>query len=428
VPSAFWGGAEAKVAGIKASTPKASLKQGALSGLLYAGAFYGAQASNYLHLAITAIVLDKGTYGAFGAIMGAAYLSAALATAFQLHAAAVSRGSSHPMRPIRPAVWAGLVLAAVGLAASPVIRPALSLSPAEMAVTVLVLAMAQPTGAAYGLLQGQGRLVELGAIQMVGSITRLGIGLCLAAGGLGAAGAGAGVVAGYVPALAIGLTRAARCPAPSAPQAAMAHNPPSRLVHTAVAAACAGAPTALDMLLARHYLSADASGVYAAAMAAVRLGIFVALPVPHVLVPWAASSRARDKATSVAILAAAGGSAIIGAVATLLAWAASALLGWPPQLVGTHADLRPWASLMAAATAAATCQSYLWAVSGSCRADMALMALSPISLGAAVSLEHGTAVAALRAAASAMTLSSVAMAIWGEAHRQRCRGIQPGRP
>lgn len=387
--------------------------------LAFAVLFYGAQACNYLHLVVAAAITSAADYGAVGAMMGAAYISAAAATGFQLYAAAAQRGRrntrSLALSPLGLATAVGIAAGGACLASGPFIARALALSASQVAVMALAIALAQPVGAMYGLLQGNGQLLRLGTIQAAAAATRLGAAVALAAAGLGATGIGAGVPAGYVAALAASALADWPRSRPVSPPVRMSRpvSIPGSLGMAMMATACAATPTALDMLLARHYFPDDASGVYATALLAVRLGIFLSLPLPHALVPRLVGGNLRRRQASLLIGAATSAAALVGASGAAFALAGASLLGWPRQLADLPHSLLPWAALASGGASSVSCCAYLWAARGGCRMEIALLALSPVAVAAGAASAHGSPAEMLRAVAVALGAAAMVMC-WHE--------------
>jgi O-antigen/teichoic acid export membrane protein len=272
--------------------------------LVLALAMAVANATNYGFTLAMAFLLGPAAYGALGALLALVLVGSVPGVALQ---AVVARRTAL-LRPAEgqdaAAVWrgtrwlvdrTGLALAAVTVLAAPGLVAFLHL---DSAVPVLWLALAlAPTPllfAVQGLLQGRERFGALAVVMVAGAAAKLAAGLALVAAGFGVAGALAGVAAGGALAALAGL-RLARPGAPRpTPQARPDALPPAgrhsileRVASLARRAQRPGPADAglrdlwrevggatlgllglfllanLDVLLARHYLDATASGRYA---------------------------------------------------------------------------------------------------------------------------------------------------------------------
>jgi O-antigen/teichoic acid export membrane protein len=146
-----------------------------------------------------------------------------------------------------------------------------------------------------GLLQGLRRFAALSVNLMIDTSSRVVIGVVLVLAGLGPLGAVAAVIAGPAIAYLQSLAVVGRLPCRS----------PRKAIHV-LAVARYAAPTAvavigvtylfnIDVVLARHYLSASQAGIYAAGAVLARVVYFLGLTIAGVMFPEVATRHARDE-------------------------------------------------------------------------------------------------------------------------------------
>ena len=198
-----------------------------------------------------------------------------------------------------------------------------------------------------GLLQGLRRFGALSVNLIIDTSSRVVIGVVLVLAGLGPLGAVAAVIAGPAIAYFQSLAVVGRLPGGS----------PRQAIHV-LAVARYAAPTAaavigatylfnIDVVLARHYLSASQAGIYAAGAVLARVVYFLGLTIAGVMFPEVATRHARDQYhfhvvdLSLLFLAAVG--AVLAAVYAL--FPAVVLLPYGSQF----APVRPFLGAFAAA-------------------------------------------------------------------------------
>jgi hypothetical protein len=267
--------------------------------LVLAAAMAVANATNYAFNLVMAYLLGPAAYGALGALLALALVGSVPGLALQAvvarRTALRGRGAERDAATawhgtLRLAGRAGVALAVAAVLAGPGLVTFLHL---DSAAPVLWLALAlAPTPllfAVQGLLQGRERFGALAAVMVAGAAGKLAAGLALVAAGLGVDGALAGVAAGGALAALAGLRLARpggpgpavfRLARPVASRAARPEEPARRErrpgrdrsaggdLGREVAVATVGLLglfllANLDVLLARHYLDAAASGRYA---------------------------------------------------------------------------------------------------------------------------------------------------------------------
>jgi O-antigen/teichoic acid export membrane protein len=267
------------------ATPRRDLARGGLVLALSVGLNHGL---HYGYNVVMAAALGPASFGALGALLALILLGSVPGIALQAVAArhtalGVARGDPRaPWRPLlRLASWWSVALAAVTVAASPILAAWLHLgSPLPMAMVALVLAPTPFSYASQGMLQGQEAFLAFGAIGFISALAKLAGGLLLVAAGFGVSGAVAGAAIGTTLAAATGLAWARHLDS-GRPGPGVAPGPgpgPGRLGREA-ATAMTGLLglfllTNLDVPMARHFLAADASGYYALGAVAAKIAFF----------------------------------------------------------------------------------------------------------------------------------------------------------
>jgi O-antigen/teichoic acid export membrane protein len=230
----------------------------------------------YVLYAVLSRVFSTDDYGAFTAVAGVAFVAAVPALAVQAVVArhvAVGRLESPGGRAelavlLRWAWWLGAALFAVSLVAAPAVVAFLHLDDVGPALAMAAwLWRLTVVGAYLGVLQGAGRLRAFARLFVLFAVLRLALGavggILGEATGLGVTGAFAGLVASGALTVAIGRRLVGIGPGDAA--AARSRTALGREVAAAahgllgVVVLCS-----LDLVLARHYLSAHDSGLYAA--------------------------------------------------------------------------------------------------------------------------------------------------------------------
>ena len=242
---------------------------------------------HYAYNVAMAAVLGPAAFGALGALLALILLGSVPGIALQAMAArhtallAEDQGGQRALWSslLRLAAWWGAGLAAVTVAASPVLAAWLHLdSPVPVLALALALAPSTFSYTSQGMLQGREAFGAFIAVGLVNAVAKLGAGLGLVAAGYGVSGAVAGAAVGTWVGAATGVLLVRRSIAAAAPAG-------GAQVGAAPAAQARGAPAAtalgreatvaitgllglflltnLDVPLARHFLSAEASGLYA---------------------------------------------------------------------------------------------------------------------------------------------------------------------
>ena len=285
----------------------------------------------YLFTVVVARQLGPAAYGALGGLLAIVIALAVPGMALQLVVARRvaldrRRGAGIPEAAVLGlALRLGIALGVPALAAAPLFSGYLHLGslgpPAWLAVN---LALLPPLFAVSGLLQGGERYGVLTGVLLLVAAGKLPLGVALVAAGYGVEGALAGVAAGTLAAVLLGV--AACGPARRRPTTPAGEEPTGRL-GPEVAAATVGvlglvALTNLDVLLARHYLPAADSGLYAAGSVVAKVTYWAPLAGLMVVFPRLAADGAHR-----ALLRRAGAATL--AFGALCAAGSAVLAAWP---------------------------------------------------------------------------------------------------
>jgi O-antigen/teichoic acid export membrane protein len=284
----------------------------------------------YLFTVVVARQLGPAAYGALGGLLAIVIALAVPGMALQLVVARRvaldrRRGAGIPEAAVLGlALRLGIALGVPALAAAPLFSGYLHLGslgpPAWLAVN---LALLPPLFAVSGLLQGGERFGVLTGVLLLVAAGKLPLGVALVAAGYGVEGALAGVAAGTLAAVLLGVAAcgpASRRPTPAGEE-------PTGGLGPEVAAATVGvlglvALTNLDVLLARHYLPAADSGLYAAGSVVAKVTYWAPLAGLMVVFPRLAADGARR-----ALLRRAGVATL--AFGALCAAGSAVLAAWP---------------------------------------------------------------------------------------------------
>jgi O-antigen/teichoic acid export membrane protein len=262
----------------------------------------------YLFTVIVARQLGPASYGALGGLLAIVIALAVPGMALQLVVARrVAVGRRDGVAPgaleaavLRLALRLGVVAGVPALAAAPLLADYLHLGSLGPPVWLAVnLALLPPLFAVSGLLQGGERFGALTGVLLLVAAGKLPLGVALVAAGYGVEGALAGVAAGTLAAVLLGVAACAPARRRPAPQGLDRAGPgPAAGLGPELAAATLGilglvALTNLDLLLARHYLSAADSGLYAAGSVVAKVTYWAPLAGLMVLFPRLAAGTGR---------------------------------------------------------------------------------------------------------------------------------------
>jgi O-antigen/teichoic acid export membrane protein len=312
---------------------------------------------NWAFTIVAARLLEPAGYGELASLIALVVAGSVPAMALQAVVArhvVLRERAGLPMRPLLRGVsrWAGWLaagLAAATVAAAPLLTAFLHLGSAVPVVWLAVnVALLPALFAVQGLLQGRERFWRLTLLLLASAAVKLAGGVGLLAAGLGVSGAMAGTAVGSLAALLLGLAMVR--PAPRREPAGAASGPPAPATALggelrAAAVSLAGLMTLanLDLLLARHYLPAAASGLYAAGSVLVKVAYWAPQSLVTVIFPRLAARQGDRLAGGVAAAVLALTAALAAGSALVIVW--PALLPFGAAYAAVGADLPRFALL-----------------------------------------------------------------------------------
>jgi O-antigen/teichoic acid export membrane protein len=248
---------------------QASLRRAAL---LVAPAMAAANGLNYAFNVVMSRELGPADYGALGALLAVVLVGTVPGVALQ---AVVARHTALARDDATAGLWAAVLVAVLGvgaalgllaLIASPGLRAFMHLGSLAPCLWLAVALLPLPLlSSVHGMLQGREWFGALAAVLLVDAAGRLVIGFGLVHGGLGLAGALAGSTAGSVAAILVALPRLRASLSRGWRRRRALGVAAGREVATAAVGILGLLLLAnVDVLLARHYLAREASGLYAA--------------------------------------------------------------------------------------------------------------------------------------------------------------------
>jgi O-antigen/teichoic acid export membrane protein len=319
--------------------------------LVIAPAMAAANLLNYVFNVVMSRELGPADYGALGALLAVVLVGTVPGVALQAvvarHTALARDDAAGLWAAVLSAVLgAGAALGLLAAVASPGLRAFMHLDSLAPCLWLAVALLPLPLlSAVHGMLQGRELFGILAAVLLVDAVGRLVIGLGLVHGGLGVAGALAGSAAGSAAALLVALPRL---------RARLARGwrrrrPLGAAAGREVAAAAAGILGLLllanvDVVLARHYLAREASGLYAAGAVVTKIAYWapqfvVTLVFPRLVV---AADRRRLLVRSATVVAGLGATLVVG---TVLAPELAARLSFGHAYLGVGPALPLFAAL-----------------------------------------------------------------------------------
>jgi O-antigen/teichoic acid export membrane protein len=299
--------------------------------LVVAPAMAAANALNYAFNLVMSRLLGPADYGALGALLALVLVGTVPGVALQavvarhttLAGEAVGRLWS---RVLVAVVAVGAALGLLTVAASPAVAAFLHLPSLGPSLWLAAALLPLPLlSAVQGMLQGREWFGALAAVLLVSAAGRLAVGVGLVEGGLGVSGALAATAIGSAVAVLVAVPRLRAPGGWERPRLAMPPRWPGKGSSAAafggeVAAAAAGVLGLLllanvDVLLARHFLTAEASGLYAAGAVLTKIAFWAPQFVVTLVFPRlvTATDRRRLLGRSAAVVAAVGAPLVVGA-------------------------------------------------------------------------------------------------------------------
>lgn len=292
-------------------------------------------ASNFGFHMVMSRMLGPSTYGALGSLLG--LINVATLAIGALQAVVVQAVASHHRHDAAPASlvlrgtmakasWAGAACFAVFVAVSPVLKGYLHLSSAAPVIELgLYLALGLVTLLPMGVLMGRLRFTTVAVATLAGAVVRMTAGPLLVAAGTGLAGAvGASVLSGLVTLALLCWPLRSELGAGQSGESLVVH--PGTALLGVLALSGMSAFTGVDTFLARHYLSASASGYYTAAATAARVALFMPGAVASLAFPRFVADRGSSPEARKLLL-----HALL--TTAFLAGAAAVVIGVVPHLV-----------------------------------------------------------------------------------------------
>ena len=317
------------------------------AGLMIAPAMAVGNGLNYAFNLVMLRMLEPAAYGALGALLAVILIGTVPGLALQVVVArhtALRAGDRQAVtelwsRTLAAVSWVSLGLGLAAAVAAPVLAAFLHLGSIVPALWLAANLLPLPiVSALQGMLLGAQRFGALAASMLLNAAARLAVGVGLVAAGYGVDGALAASVAGSVlamlPPLALlrpALAGRLRRPRPRGWRTApIGAEPPGGLLSPGTAALGreVGAAalaflgllllTNVDLLLARHYLAAEASGLYAAGAVVAKIAFWAPQFVATIVFPRLATdtaARRRLLARAAAVVAAPGAALLVAVVA-----------------------------------------------------------------------------------------------------------------
>jgi O-antigen/teichoic acid export membrane protein len=299
--------------------------------LVVAPAMAAANALNYAFNLVMSRLLGPADYGALGALLALVLVGTVPGVALQavvarhttLAGEAVGRLWS---RVLVAVVAVGAALGLLTVAASPAVAAFLHLPSLGPCLWLAAALLPLPLlSAVQGMLQGREWFGALAAVLLVSAAGRLAVGVGLVEDGLGVSGALAATAMGSAMAVLVAVPRLRAEGGWERPRVALPPRWPGKGSSAAafggeVAAAAAGVLGLLllanvDVLLARHFLTAEASGLYAAGGVLTKIAFWAPQFVVTLVFPRlvTATDRRRLLGRSAAVVAAVGAPLVVAA-------------------------------------------------------------------------------------------------------------------
>jgi O-antigen/teichoic acid export membrane protein len=386
------------------------------AGLMVAPAMAVANGLNYAFNLVMLRLLEPAAYGALGALLAVILIGTVPGLALQAVVArhtALRAGDRRAVaelwsRTLVAVSWVSLGLGLAVAAAAPALSTFLHLGSIVPALWLAANVLPLPVvSALQGMLQGVQRFGALASSLLLNAAARLAVGVGLVAAGHGVDGALAASVAGSVLAIVVPLALLRPMLAARGAAAGRSLEPATAALGREVGAAALAflgllLLTNVDLLLARHYLVATASGLYAAGAVVAKIAYWAPQFVATIVFPrlaTEAATRRRLLARAAAVVAGLG-------LALMVAVAAAPGLAVALPFGAAYGDVGPDLPLFAAlGTALALVQLLLF--SGIAAGDRKVHRL----VGATVAVE--VAVIALGPHHSVTGIVGAALAVVG---------------
>jgi O-antigen/teichoic acid export membrane protein len=297
--------------------------------LVIAPAMAAANLLNYAFNLVMSRLLGPAGYGALGALLALVLVGTVPGVALQ---AVVARHTTLAgsdvgrlwSRVLLAVVVVGAALGLLTLLVSPAIAAFLHLPSLGPCLWLAAALLPLPLlSAVQGMLQGREWFGVLAAVLLVAAAGRLAVGLGLVEGGLGVEGALAATAVGSALAVLVAVPRLRARGSWERPAAGWRwprRGSPAAAVGGEVATAAAGVLGLLllanvDVLLARHFLPAEASGLYAAGAVLTKIAFWAPQFVVTLVFPRlvTAADRRRLLGRSAAVVAAVGAPLVVAA-------------------------------------------------------------------------------------------------------------------
>ncbi|MDP9814414.1 O-antigen/teichoic acid export membrane protein [Spirilliplanes yamanashiensis] len=263
----------------------------------------GANAASYLLTIVAARLLDVPAFGELSALMALLVIGVVPAmsaqTGIALHVAGTGGGRAALRGSVGLGLAVGVAVAGVVALAAPALTAVLHLSGWSAALVLPLALLPFPVaGALAGVLQGRQRFGTLALLLGVETVGRAGGGIAGLVVGRTPAAVLVGVAAGMVASTVFGWLLCGR-PVPGVPSRALVR----RVSHAAYATIGLVLLLNLDVLLARHVLSAEQSGVYAVGLIVTKVAYWLPQAVGVLVLPRLADPSVRRGAVRSALLA-----------------------------------------------------------------------------------------------------------------------------
>jgi O-antigen/teichoic acid export membrane protein len=256
------------------------------AGVGYAPALLIANLAGYLYHVVMSRWLGPADYGAVAALVGVLAVGLVPATALQILVARHYATGREFTSLLRPATWLGLAAGgAVALGSGPLSDFLHIPTTVPVLITGVAMMAALPLSALMGIFHGSERFGRLAFSQVTASLGKLGLAVLFVALGAGVPGAMLAVAGSFVLAILVCL------PVPEPLTEQRDALPYRQLAAITGGLAALMAYAGLDLLLARHLLSAVESGNYAVGSVFTRVALWLPAFIPILTLPRLSRER-----------------------------------------------------------------------------------------------------------------------------------------